>query len=86
VTEVMVVSVSPQFHDTPTSMRRFAPVPAVWLKLTLLAVGAPVPLEAAPSTVGQGAATKLAVTVLGASIVTEHSPVPEHAPLQLLKT
>ena len=29
--------------------------------------------------------TKLAVTVLSASIVTTHGPVPEHAPVQLEK-
>jgi len=64
----MVVSVPPQFQDTPTSMRRFAPVPVVWLKLTLLAVGLPVPLETVPSRVGQGAAAKLAVTAFSSFI------------------
>ena len=49
--EEMVRSVVSQFQDTPTSISRLVPVPVVWLKLTLLAVGAPVPLETAPSRV-----------------------------------
>ena len=35
--------------------------------------------------VWEGAWTKLAVTVLSASMVTTHGPVPEHAPVQLSK-
>ncbi len=56
-------------------------MPVVWLKLTLLAFGAPVPLDAAPSTVTSPAVdwVKFAVTDLSALIVTEHGAVPVHA-------
>ena len=91
VIEDMVRSVLPQFQDTPTNTSRFEPVPVVWLKLMLLAVGAPVPLETVPSRVGQRAAPKLAMTDLFASMVIDHVPSPlsvkspKLVPLQLLK-
>ena len=50
VTEEIVRSVVPQFHDTPTSIRRLPPVPVVCGTLMLLTSSA-VLLETAPSTV-----------------------------------
>src|SRR5512136_45772 len=68
VTDETVCVTEPQFHETPTSIRRLAPVPVVWATPALLAAAAPVPLETAPSSVTTGA--KFAVTALSASMVT----------------
>ena len=72
VTDEIARSVLPQFHETPTRSSRLLPVPVVWAKLRLLAVGAPVPVSTAPSitTAPAGMTLKLAVTVLAASTVT----------------
>jgi hypothetical protein len=72
VTEEMVASVEPQFHEIPTSMRRLPPVPVVWAKLMPLVVAAAVPVSTAPSmyAVPGGMAVKVAVTSFAASTVT----------------
>jgi hypothetical protein len=42
VTEDMVRVTEPEFQDTPTSIRRFVPVPLVTATLALLLLAAPV--------------------------------------------
>ena len=64
VTDEMLRSVVPQFHDTPTSISRLLPVPVVWEKLTLVALAAPVPLVGVPSGETAESEANWAVTVM----------------------
>jgi len=92
VTEEMVLSVEPQFQDTPTSINRFVPEPVVWLNDTLLALASPIPLETAPSGVtGVGVglvAVPLTATfsMAAPALVSERLPLGAPTMLRLKRT